>query len=195
MLRPVLVTPPAETPVSLAQVKAHLRIEPDDTSEDALLGALIAAAVSYLDGWTGILGKCLVTQSWAQTFRSFPCDPFRLALGPVQTITSVKYFDASNVQQTYPSGNYDKFTDALGTFLRLGAGFSWPGLYGRSDAVVVTYACGYGDADAVPGAIKQAMLLLIGHWYQRRENVVDGQVSELPFAVSALLTPYLPQRL
>ncbi|AOM42623.1 head-tail connector protein [Xenorhabdus hominickii] len=40
-------------------------------------------------------------------------------------------------------------------------------------------------------AVIQALLLLIGHWYENRTAVVVGQsVATLPFAVKALLQPY-----
>ncbi|MCG5277795.1 head-tail connector protein [Providencia rettgeri] len=39
--------------------------------------------------------------------------------------------------------------------------------------------------------VKNAMLLLIGQWYENRENAISGQsFSTQPFAVSALLQPY-----
>ena len=64
MHRPVLVTPPAETPVSRTEAKAHLRV--DGTGDDDLIDGLIDAAVAHLDGYTGILGRCMVTQTWRQ---------------------------------------------------------------------------------------------------------------------------------
>ncbi len=40
-------------------------------------------------------------------------------------------------------------------------------------------------------AVTQALLLLIGHWYENRAAVVVGQsVAAVPFAVKALLQPY-----
>ena len=50
---------------------------------------------------------------------------------------------------------------------------------------------GYGAAAAVPAAIKQAMLLLIGHWFANREAVNVGNiVTAMPLAVEALIAPY-----
>lgn len=58
-----LITPPASPVVSLADLKAHLRV--DHSDEDALIASLEAAAVSYLDGWGGVLGRCILAQTWA----------------------------------------------------------------------------------------------------------------------------------
>jgi uncharacterized phiE125 gp8 family phage protein len=71
-------------------------------------------------------------------------------------------------------------------------GVTWPSLYGVPNAATVTFTAGYGaTADTVPQAIKQAMLLLIGHWYIHRESVIVGAApSEVPQAAKALLAPF-----
>ncbi len=58
-----LVTPPTADLVPLADMKAYLRVDHDD--EDTLIGDLTAAAVAYLDGWGGVLGRCIMPQTWA----------------------------------------------------------------------------------------------------------------------------------
>uniref|UniRef100_UPI002AFFC390 head-tail connector protein n=1 Tax=Hoeflea sp. TaxID=1940281 RepID=UPI002AFFC390 len=88
MHRPVLVTPPAILPVSLAEARLHLRV--DEDADDTLITSLIGAAVDHLDGWTGILGQCLVEQEWRQDFDAF-ASCLSLPLGPVTSITSVDY--------------------------------------------------------------------------------------------------------
>lgn len=189
MYRPVLVTPPAETPVSPTEAKAHLRVE--TTADDTLIAGLIAAATAHLDGWSGILGRCLVEQTWRQDYDDFrSC--LRLPLFPVLSITSVKYVDTDGVEQTVDSANYVLLNDERGAYVEFADGYSFPALNVGSAAVRITYVAGYGAASAVPQAIKQAMLLLIGHWYENREAVIVGtsQPSPLPLAVDALITPF-----
>jgi len=60
---PYLVTPPASLPVELAAMKAHLRVAHDD--DDADIEAKQAGAVAMLDGYGGILGRCIMPQEWA----------------------------------------------------------------------------------------------------------------------------------
>ena len=62
-MTPYLVTPPAILPVDLADMKAHLRAVHDD--DDAMIDSLIAGAVAMLDGWGGVLGRCIMPQTWA----------------------------------------------------------------------------------------------------------------------------------
>ncbi|RUM40311.1 MAG: hypothetical protein DSY80_10440, partial [Desulfocapsa sp.] len=56
------ITPAASEPLTLAEVKDHLRIL--DNDQDTLLSSLITAATSYLDTRHGILGRALITQTW-----------------------------------------------------------------------------------------------------------------------------------
>lgn len=64
-MTPTLVVPPASLPVTLAEAKAHCRVDHDD--EDAMLTAYISAAVAHLDGWRGVLGRAIMPQTWAVT--------------------------------------------------------------------------------------------------------------------------------
>ncbi|MEW9838232.1 head-tail connector protein [Mesorhizobium marinum] len=185
MLAPVRTEAPSDTPVSFNEVKAHCRV--DDNSSDAVLTVLLNAAVDHLDGWSGILGRCIVTQTWRQDFAAFAC--LRLPLGPVASVSEVKYFDADGVQQTLSTDVYQLLTDARGPYLDLKPGQSWPGTYSRPDAVSVTFVAGMAAA-AVPGAIKAAILLLVSHWNENREAVAEGAMFEVPLGVSALIAPH-----
>lgn len=187
--RPVLVTAPATTPVSLTEAKAQLDIS--YTDKDDLITALIAAAVSYLDGWTGILGRCLITQVWRQDFDCID-RVLRLPLFPVIGLGSVKYDDANEVEQTVSAGSYDLLADDLGFYVQFKNAYVTPVIdTNNPPSVRVAYSAGYADAASVPQAIKQAMLLLIRHWFDNPTAVNVGTiVTPMPMAVEALLAPY-----
>lgn len=193
MYRPVLVTAPAANPITLTEVKAQLDISYSD--KDTYLTSLITAAVSYLDGWTGILGRCLVEQTWRQDYDYF-YRVFDLPLAPVIAITSVKYDDASAVEQTVSASNYELVTRSDGSsFVRMIDDFSVPSIDPESGpSVRITYTVGYpqsGGSSTVPAAIKQAMLLLIRHWFDNPSAVVVGVSAQpMPMAVDALLAPW-----
>lgn len=187
MYLPVLVVPPAEFPVSLERAKLHCRV--DGADEDELIEGLIGAAVSHLDGYTGILGRCLMEQTWRQDFDRFtPC--MRLPL-PASSLVSVTYRNAAGQVSTIADANYALKGDALGSYVRFDAGFSFPsGLY-EAGAVTVNFKAGATAASDVPKAICQAILLMVGHWYANREDVVTGTIAtKLPLAVDALLAPW-----
>lgn len=179
---PRLVTPPAADPVTLAEVKAHLRVSGAD--EDMLIQTYISAAVSALDGWSGILGRCIVTQTWAQSFSEFPDDNYlRLPFPDVQSVT-VTYQLAG--EQTLAGSNYTLAQDDAGSRVVLANGASWPDTDERPDAVTVQMVVGYGAANDVPAALRLAILIHVAQMYDHRSVGGDGA----PMAYSALIAPY-----
>lgn len=188
MLRPVRTVAPSVAPVSAADLKAQTRV--DYADDDAYLTSLISAAVSHLDGYSGILGRALVSQTWVQDFEAFT-DVMRLPIGDLISVTSVQYYDASNAQQTASGSLYKAFTDERGPYVKLLSGQSWPSTYSRDDAVRITWTAGFGTAATdVPDAIRHAIKLLAADWYQNREAVGQGGFEELPNSVRALISPF-----
>lgn len=190
MLKPVRTVAPAALPVSLNEAKAHCRV--DTADDDTLLTGLIEAAVSHLDGYGGVLGRAIMAQTWARDFDGFGTGGLRLPVGDLISVTSVAYYDIANQVQTLSSAVYTAFTDELGPYVALKPDHVWPLTYGRPDAVRVTWQAGFGaSAVNVPAAIRHAILLMVGHWYENREaSVVGAPVAPLPMAVDALITPY-----
>jgi uncharacterized phiE125 gp8 family phage protein len=193
MLAPVRTAAPAITPVSLADVKAHLRV--DHSDDDAMIGALLATAVNRFDGWSGILGRCLVEQTWRQDFGCFS-DCLRLPLAPVLSVESVTYFDSENAQQTLAASVYGLFSDARGSYVGLKPDQSWSGTYSRRDAVSVTFKAGYattpaaGDVPAlstVPDPIKLAIIMHVKSNYDPLEPAVRDSYQR---AIDALVAPF-----
>jgi uncharacterized phiE125 gp8 family phage protein len=150
MLAPVRTVAPTEDPVTLAEAKAHVRV--DHADDDSLITALIAAATNHLDGYTGILGRALITQTWRQDFAAF-APKLRLALRPVASVTSVTYFDGDNTSQTLSASIYGLFEDGAGPYIALDPDQTWPGSYRRVDGVSVTYVAGEASAEVPMGSI------------------------------------------
>jgi len=191
MLIPKLVTAAASKPVSLVEAKLHLRIDHND--EDTLIDALIDAATETLDGWSGLLGRCLITQTWKIALPGF-CSG-RIIRLPYPDIVSdgvtIKYFDLDDVEQTYAATSFSVLEDTDGGFVWLKSGEVWPTTNDRPDAVSVEFDAGYGDAAAVPAPIKAAILLKLGHLYEHREDVTTGsRGASLPKGAESLVMPY-----
>lgn len=188
-LKPVRTVAPAGPILTLAEAKAHLRVDHDD--DDALITAIVQAATDHVDGYAGILGRALVSQTWRMNIECWPAR-IRLPLAPVSAITSVKYYDTANAQQTLDGSNYALLDDALSPLIVWTGTASLPPIFDREDAIEVLFVAGYGGAASdVPQPIRHAALLLAGNLYESRETFVVGEtVATLPFAAMSLLAPF-----
>lgn len=181
----VLVSAPASLPVSVQEAKEQMRVEHSD--DDALIDRLINAAVSFVDA-TGVLGKAIITQTWGQWVKPNP-GMVRLAMGPVQTVTAVEYYNTSNILTTDVLENYEWIGPPTFKKIKPREGFTWPNTYDRPDAIRVQYQAGFGDAPSdVPEVIRHALMMLVSNWYENRENELIGTISKtLPFGFDELI--------
>lgn len=180
----VRVAGPSVDPVTLAEAKLHLRVDAAD--EDSLIESLIGAAVSHLDA-EGVLGRALITQSWALWVGSTP-GRVRLPMGPFQSLTSVEYYDTDNALQTATLADFETWLDGDFVIVKPKKDRVWPAAYLRPDAIKITYVAGHGDASTdIPEGVRQAILLLVGHWYENRTAASEVKLHDVPFAVGALI--------
>lgn len=180
---------PLMYPVELIESKADLRVQ--HTAEDTLIEGLIAAATDFMDVPNGAINKALITQTWSLSVRC--ADRYyriHLPITPVQSISSITYYDSDNTQQTLDPADFYLHGDEEWCYIEPKPGTTWPAVFDRLDAITVTFVAGFGDdSTAVPNSIRQAMRLLIAHWYQNREAVVIGTITaELPLAVQSLIS-------
>ena len=180
-----IVDAPAVTPITLAEVKTQLRVEHSD--DDVMIHRLIAVAVAYTDV-RGALGQAMITQKWAQWMGPNPQQKVALVLGPVQSVTAIKYYDVDGALQTDTLTNYQTFGTDFTSTVGPKDGFSWPATQNRSDAIRIEYEIGFGDAIAdVPQSIRHALMLLVGHWYDNREQSQTDKLQDIPYGFEELL--------
>lgn len=172
---------PTDEPVTLAQVRAQTRI--DDTLEDDLLSDAIATARDYAEGVTWMP---LMTQTWQLGLSGFR---ELIELKPnLQSVTSVTYIDTNGDEQTVDAADYLVDTAAPVGAICPAYGKSWPSARNQRNSVKVTFVCGFASADKVPAKIKQALLMLVTHWWNNREAVTVGAaMAETPIGVRQLL--------
>ncbi|MEG8220126.1 hypothetical protein OSJ57_05750 [Sphingomonas sp. HH69] len=170
----ILDTAPATDPVTLAEVKAHIRVIHAD--EDASIADMILAATHRFDGRDGSLGLCLITQSWTLTLDAFTAE-IAIPLPPCQSIDAITYVDPDGVTQTLDAAAYQVFGlgSANGAKVRPAYGTSWPAIRNQPDAVAITFTAGFGDNPGdIPEPIRTAIKMRVGHLYENRESVVIG---------------------
>ena len=204
-----LVLGPTEEPVSLIEAKQHCRI--DSTDDDGLLAGYILAARVFVEGQ---IHRPIVSRLYDYTIdHSWPVDcgliSIELPSPPLLAVRSVSYVDESGVSQTLSASLYDYSTDKARGLLYPAYDASWPSIRCQVAAATVRFVAGYTSftdtttsphytvaGEGVPDDLRQAILLLIGHWYENRESVNIGNiVNELPFTVEAILSacrvPYI----
>jgi uncharacterized phiE125 gp8 family phage protein len=189
----VLTSGPVVEPVSLAEAKAHLRI--DGTAEDTLVGSLIVTSRLHVEA---ALGLALVTQGWSYFLDAWPgCPELGLPLRPVQSVSAVRLYGEDESVETVPADVYRLDGAANPARLVRKGGLAWPAPRRTVNSIEIAFTAGYGPAAAdVPAPIRQAILLLVAHWYEHREPVEVGAAhAPVPPMVSELLQPYRRVRL
>lgn len=205
-----LTTAPDLEPLTLDEAKTHLRVDAGDTSQDALISALIQAARESVESFTR---RALVTQTWTMTLDRFPVRSamvpstsgasvyattsgqasgitgavIRLPYPPLQSVTSITYVDANGATQTLATAEYVVQTDTLPGQIALAYGKYWPTTRSQENAVTITYVAGYGAPSSVPARLRAAMLLILADLYERREATITGTIVAENPAVQSLL--------
>lgn len=189
----VLTSAPAVEPVSLAEAKAHLRV--DGTAEDPLIQSLVITSRLHIEA---ALGLALVTQSWLWTLDRWPrTRTVVLPLRPVVSIDQVRVWDAEDAAQAIDPATY--LLDGHGKPARL----AWrdgvvPAAPLRPiNGIEIAFTAGFGAAASdVPAPVRQALLMLVAHWYEHREPIeIGSSATAIPQTVSDLLLPYRGARL
>ena len=93
---------------------------------------------------------------------------------PLLSITSVKYLDASDVEQTVSNTLYEaSFSDGTAGQLRFADGFAYPSLSTQLLPITVTWKSGYGIGGTLPPEAVQAAALMLSRWYDADRSSTD----------------------
>lgn len=171
---------PATEPVSVEELKQHLNYT--DSDQDQLISSYITTAREMVETDTE---RALITQTWTLKIDGFPSDGIEGRLCPLGSVLSITYTDSAGDSQTLATSVY-LVSGSEPWRVSLKSGQVWPTTYDQKDVVTVTFTAGYGGAADVPERAKQAIRLLVGHWFQNREAV--GQVGdEIVLAYNSLI--------
>jgi uncharacterized phiE125 gp8 family phage protein len=180
----ILLSGPAAEPITLAQAKAFLRVEHDD--DDDVIAALIAGARIHVEAATR---RALVTQGWRLTRDAWPDAGF-LAVLPVPLIevdaARVYRHDGTTLAIETDAFALDTVTAPARLIFARGA---LPAPERAFAGIEIDITCGYGEPDDVPEPLRQAVRLLVAHWYENR-SLAGGEIAMLPQSVMGLLAPY-----
>lgn len=205
--------PPVVEPVSLAEAKAHLRV--DSEAEDDLIMGLIQAAREWVEVY---LDRTLITTQWTMKMDSFPtmarqlseaymdrtfiatqmttrADIFppdielpRAPMSKTNTATTITYVTAEGTTTTLPTSQYRVDIDSTPGVVRPLYAGTWPAHRVDQNSVTITWYAGYGDSGLkVPQAIRTPIKMLVSHLWRNREMTTAVALTETPMAVKTLL--------
>jgi len=178
-----VITPPAEEPVTLDELKTQCNIFHDRL--DAKLTSLGKAARELVEIETA---RCLVDTTIKVRLDYFDAYTIKLPIAYAKSVTSIFYRPGAGDELV----EYTGFQFSRGEPGRIRPPYAgwFPWTFATLDGVEITCVCGYGAKEDVPEGLKQAILLLVSHWNENREAVTFGPGTELPIGVERLLNLY-----
>lgn len=183
-----LVTGPTVEPVSVRDMRTHLRLDDADTSEDSYIFQLIAEARETVERQINV---ALVSQSWKLTVDHWPgkrepwWDGVRdgsinmlhtgyawlvLPVFPLLSVDGVNvYNEAGTATAVTVSSVFDIDKAQEPGRMALKSGQTWPVALRPTNAIEVTFTAGYGTAASdVPASFKTAIRQLVAYIYTHR---------------------------
>lgn len=202
---------PAVEPVSLVEARQHLRLDVYDSPAVHPDDDLVLTCITDARQWAeDFLGYPVAQQTVEIAMDAFPSlDATTLAdaccrtasgsqpikLPGLQSLLSVSYTDEAGATQTLAGYQLDRFSEP--PTLHPAANESWPGVAtGVVNAVRIRYLAGYTlpgdspDANQIPGAVLRAIKLVLGHFYENREDSTPIKLETIPLAAQSLLRHY-----
>jgi uncharacterized phiE125 gp8 family phage protein len=182
-----LLSGPALEPVSLADVKAHLRVDHDD--DDGLLTAAIVSARVHVESATR---RVLIEQAWRVYLDRWPSKRIlRVPVAPLIAVDAVRIYDAEGAPIVVDADDYEVDTASAPGRLVLAA--TAPSPVGRAvNGIEIDVTAGYGATTLdVPSPLRHAVMMLVAHWYEHRGAVGhDLAALAAPLGFEALTAPY-----
>jgi uncharacterized phiE125 gp8 family phage protein len=179
----MLLTGPAIEPLTLAEAKAFLRVEQDD--DDGVIAALIAGARIHVEVGTR---RALINQTWRMMRDAWPADGMiAVDPSPLRALTAARVYDSDGTARAVDLQAF--VVDGAGARLWL-APWALPTPGRPVGGIEIDFEAGYGaSAAAIPEPLRQAIRILVAHWYENRA-VIGPAATQLPQGVAALIAPY-----
>jgi uncharacterized phiE125 gp8 family phage protein len=181
-----LITPPASEPVSLSEAKAHLRLDGED--DDQLVTALIVSARVHVEAATR---RLFIEQGWRLYLDAWPKRRIvKIPLAPLIAVDAVTVYDAAGAPVVVDADDYE--VDAVGQPGRVVLSSPVPAAGRKVNGIEIDVTAGYGaSAIDVPTPLRQAIMMLVAHWYEHRGAVGHDMAGDTPpLGYEALIAPY-----
>jgi uncharacterized phiE125 gp8 family phage protein len=175
---------PATEPVTIHEAKRACNLAVTDTAHDVKLALHIQSAREQFEHDTSIY---LIKRT--VTLVIDVLEDFQFPHKPINSITSVTYYDVGNVSRTLSSSLYQ--LDAPNGRFRLATDQTFPSTYSRWDAVTFTYLLGNNtDSTSVESWIKRAILLLVTNEFEQ-VDMMSPEYTQRQIAYERLITRFM----
>jgi uncharacterized phiE125 gp8 family phage protein len=181
-----LISPPAAEPVTLADMKLHLRVT--HSSDDALISSLIKAAREELEQATGL---ALISQGWRLYLDCWPATQVVLIhKAPVMSLSAVTVYDLGGAPSSLSLSGFvlDRFSRPAR--IAIPDAVTAPGK--KMNGIEIDFTAGFGATGVdVPDGLKRAIMLLASHWYEfRGAETFDRESAAWPPSFERFVSRY-----
>ena len=200
-------------PVTVNEIKQHLRIDADNFDQDAELSMMLKSAITTLEEYTG---RSFITKTYEWHLDKIPYaqedylsegittgpdiqmtqNYINLPKAPLVAVSSFTSYNDSDAATVFAATNYYVDTVSIPPKVVLRRSSSFPsGSLRVANAFKIIFTAGYGTAPKdVPEAIKQAINLYVSHLYENRELYIEQKQLPVPMTLATLLQPYKVMR-
>ena len=176
---------PLLEPVSLEEVKQHLRIT--DTSEDTLIESLISVARE----WCETYENRVYTETLIEAHYNNISHEMVLPINPVISIDKIEYKNSLGIYELVSEGDYEIDSYSFVAYIYF-VNPSYAIASNVINPVRVTYKAGYLDdpssGEVLPARVKHSIKLIVAHLFEHREQVSETSLNTIPFSAKNLLT-------
>lgn len=179
------LTSPAVEPLTLVEIRAHLRLETEE--EDGLLSALAIVAREHLERETGLV---LAARDFRLCLDDWPADGIvTIPRGPVRAVSAVTVYDADGEPQLVDLAGHLLDGEARPARLWLRA-VPEPGR--AMNGIEIEFSAGFGESGAdVPETLKRAMLQHVAAMFATRGVVAaEAQPAVVPPGYDRLIASF-----
>jgi len=188
-----IITDATEELISIADCREHLEApyygdSEIDPVDDLMILSRLTAARQFCEQFTGLV---LARKTVEVALDEFPVGAIELPVAPVVEIVSFTTGPGTDAVEV----DSDTYTlDDYATPQRLVPVSSWPSTSKATNTIKIRLTVGYGeDSDggpALPMLLRAAMLLILGHLHENREDSTEKAMSTIPNGAEKLMRPY-----
>lgn len=175
----ILVTAPTDYPVSLDELKTHLRL--DHSDDDGALAGYLAASVAFIEQWAGV---SMLQRTYKSFLDEWP-SAVSLPMGPLVSVTHIKTYDDADAATTWDTAEY--YVDTVKGRIFPRADYAFPLPERVANGIEIQWVSGHASAGETPENLRHAILLTAGHYYRNREAAGDTVQTTIPLGVEALV--------